>query len=244
MKERNQPGWPVALWPCVTASGLRRREKEKELRTRMVRGPPLHRESPRWHTFGVQREERGKEKRKERKNCPGKGRRGNDQRCRPQPRAQLGRRRRLTRRRKGENCEHEWVGRGHSNQNQIRDPRPSQGEGRGGKKDFPESNRGGNLGENVFYSARGRFSVIAITTVPALQGTGKKKEKERKKQREQAAKFARIFGAFLVRAEGNEEGGKGSLPLTGKAACASRASSKKVPLTLSSGRTDPRGRSF
>jgi 5'-nucleotidase len=105
-------------------------------------------------------------------------------------------------------------------------------------------NRGGNLGENVFYSGTvGAAMEAAINHVPAVAISVA--HKGRGIRYEQAAKFAREL-AQLVLAEGMPQGVllNVNVPLTWNGNVRFTRQSKKVTRNVLQEGTDPRGRTF
>jgi len=105
-------------------------------------------------------------------------------------------------------------------------------------------NRGGNLGENIFYSGTvGAAMEAAINHIPAIAVSVA--HKGRGFRFEQAAKFAREL-AQLVLAEGmpHEVLLNVNVPLMWNGAVRATRQSKKVTRNVLQEGTDPRGRSF
>jgi 5'-nucleotidase len=105
-------------------------------------------------------------------------------------------------------------------------------------------NRGGNLGENVFYSGTvGAAMEAAINNVPAIAISVS--HKGRGFRFEQAAKFARDLSR-LVLAEGMPQGVllNVNVPLIWNGSVRFTRQSKKVTRNVLREGTDPRGRSF
>jgi 5'-nucleotidase len=105
-------------------------------------------------------------------------------------------------------------------------------------------NRGGNLGENIFYSGTvGAAMEAAINHVPAIAISVAHKGKGIRF--EQAAKFAREL-AQLVLADGMPQGVllNVNVPLSWNGSVRFTRQSKKVTRNVLQEGTDPRGRSF
>jgi 5'-nucleotidase len=105
-------------------------------------------------------------------------------------------------------------------------------------------NRGGNLGENIFYSGTvGAAMEAAINHIPAIAVSVA--HKGRGFRFEQAAKFARDL-AQLALAEGMPEGVllNVNVPLVWNGSVRCTRQSKKVTRNVLQEGTDPRGRSF
>ncbi len=105
-------------------------------------------------------------------------------------------------------------------------------------------NRGGNLGENIFYSGTvGAAMEAAINHVPAIAISVAHKGKSCRF--EQAAKFAREL-AQLVLTEGMPQGVilNVNVPLTWNGSVRFTRQSKKVTRNVLQEGTDPRGRTF
>jgi 5'-nucleotidase len=105
-------------------------------------------------------------------------------------------------------------------------------------------NRGGNLGENIFYSGTvGAAMEAAINHIPAIAVSVA--HKGRGFRFEQAAKFARDL-ALLALAEGMPQGVllNVNVPLVWNGSVRCTRQSKKVTRNVLQEGTDPRGRSF